>query len=131
MQVSQKRIEANRRNAKKGGRKKGVLAPHTLAKQKAEALLVAALTEHLPDVVIALTEAAKGMWVEVRKDGETVRVYREVPQVNAIRELFDRVMGKAKQPIDIPDGDDVQMTISLTGRAKEMAKKYNNEEESR
>lgn len=88
-------------------------------------MLINEASKHLPDIVVAMTEAAKGMWVEVKKNGETVRVYRKAPDVTAIREYFDRLIGKATQPIGIDTGDEeVSMTISLTGRAKELAKKY-------
>lgn len=109
-----------RENGRKGGRPKGSGNPHIKAKMAAEALLIEEAKKHIPDIVNSLVEAAKGMWVEIKRDGQTVRVYRKPAEVAAIKEFLDRIMGKAKQPIDFQE----PLVIELSKRAKEMGKKY-------
>ena len=52
-------------------------------------------------MVQALIDAATGAWTAVEKDGEIVRVYKKPPETQALKEYFDRVMGKANQQVSL------------------------------
>lgn len=90
--------EASRQNGKLGGRP---ISPKTKAKAEAEALFIREAQKHIPTMVQALIDAATGAWTAVEKDGEIVRVYKKPPETQALKEYFDRVMGKANQQVSL------------------------------
>lgn len=67
---------------KGAGRPKGALANHTLVAQEMRKRLIEAAAVHWDDIIKGLIFAAKHQ------------------DVYAIRELFDRIFGKATQPLE-------------------------------
>lgn len=81
-----------RENGKKGGRPKGSVAKSTLEALKAKEELIKAYLDNIKPINKALIEKAK--------EGD----------MQAIKELHDRVYGKAVQPIE----GDLKATLEIT-----------------
>ena len=122
--------EIARQNGKLGGRPKGSLSKKTLLKQKIEEQLMEEAQKYIPEMLQALVDAAQGMWVEVRKEGKTVRVYRKAPEVQAIKEYFDRIMGKSTQSVEVEGNLGLDLSI-LNDREAELAKRFINDNTSK
>lgn len=116
--------EISKENGKKGGRPKGSIDLLAAARKEAHAQFVKEAQKHLPEMIDALIHVAKGIIIETENDDGTTRVYSKAPDVQALREYFDRIMGKPKQDIGIEPGDDVDMTIIFTKREKELRDRY-------
>lgn len=80
-----------RENGKKGGRPKGSKASHTLEAEAAKAELVRMYIENIKPINQALIDKAL------------------TGDIQAIKELHDRVYGKAPQAITGPDGKDLKI----------------------
>ncbi len=76
--------DVSRENGKKGGRKVGSKAAHTLEAQELKKRLIKCFKKDADKIYGALIEKAK------------------TGDVQAIKELLDRVWGKAPQQIDTP-----------------------------
>lgn len=74
------------------GRKKGSLAQHTLEAQEGKALLIQMYLENIRPINQALIDKAKA------------------GDIQAIKELHDRVYNKAAQPLTGGDGGAIQIT---------------------
>ncbi len=122
--------EIARQNGRLGGRPKGSLSKKTLLKQKIEEQLIEEAQKHVPGMLQALVDAAQGVWVEVRKDGKAVRVYRKAPEVQAIKEYFDRIMGKSTQSVEVEGNLGLDLSI-LDDREAELAKRFINDNTSK
>ncbi len=81
MKVTPAKLAANRRNAQKAGRPRGSLAKHTIEAQAYREALVATIIDKMGSVIQALIDKA------INGD------------VAAIKEINDRVLGRASQPI--------------------------------
>ncbi len=84
-------IAANRENAKKAGRKKGIKANHTIEAISAKALLIRMFEEKKQPIFEALINKAA--------DGD----------LGAIKELADRVWGRASQSVELTGKDGAQL----------------------
>ena len=114
------RAESARENGKKGGRPKGSKSQGTLATEAAREHLRARLTAEIDTFVDALVSRARGVrhfnarnkktgkWELVTsagrvvaalnsEDGESGEFYTEKPDIQAIREGFDRMVGRSQQ----------------------------------
>ena len=78
--ATEAQIKANRENAKKGGRKKGLA---TIRSEQARALLAQMVFDEITPLGQRLIKAAKS------------------GNIMAMKELFDRAFGKAPQPVDL------------------------------
>lgn len=116
--------EIARENGKKGGRPKGSVSPKTKARQKAEALFIEEAAKHIPSMVDALIDTATGIYTAIEKDGQIIRVYKRKPEAQAIKEFFDRVMGKATQPIEWENPLELDITTELSKRTAQLAKPF-------
>lgn len=107
---------------KTGGKPKGYKAPSTLAKEAAKERLRQRLTAHVDDFVDALVSRSKGVryFVTRNKTGKyeivtdpdkvvsalnaeddmTGEFYTDKPDVAAIREAFERMVGQSDKPTE-------------------------------
>lgn len=85
--------KASVENGKKGGRPLGSKAPHTIQAETAKAELIRMYIENIRPINQALIDKA------VKGD------------IQAIRELHDRVWGKSPQAITGPDGKDLKIVF--------------------
>lgn len=89
-------------NGKLGGRPVG---SSTLLAQQMKEEFVRRAHADAQDLYNALVDAAKGCWVkEVDKKTGEENIYQRPPDVAALREIHDRVYGKAPQGIDLTSG---------------------------
>ncbi len=80
-------ISANKVNAKKGGRPVGAKANHTIEAETSRALLVRMFEERRTPIFNALLEKA------------------ELGDLGAVKELHDRVWGRAAQSLEVTGKD--------------------------
>ena len=115
--------KGNKEAKKKGKHKK------TIEQEKALEFLREAIRDNLPELIQNKLELAKGIWVEkvvVLKDSKgkvtrtNARVYRVAPDSDAIEDLFDRVVGKPKQLVDL--GGEFPMSVVINLTSEEVAK---------
>ena len=100
--------EASKENGKKGGRPKGSKARHTLQASALRSYIVAQVAlQKAPIVKALILKAKKG-------------------DILAIRELFDRAMGKAKEQVDITSGGK-PLPIPILGN---VSKNHRNEKDN-
>lgn len=86
-------------NGKKGGRPKGSKATHTIQAEAAKAELIKAYIKNIKPINEALIKKAT--------EGD----------IQAIRELHDRVYGKSPQAITGPEGGPIQISgVEITFR---------------
>lgn len=90
--ATEAQIRANRENAKKGGRKKGVV---TLEREKARQYIAEHIGEYMPQLFEVLIKKSV-----VDED------------VAAMRELFDRGFGRATQAIDVTTKNEAPSTLT-------------------
>lgn len=142
MPTSEKKIEANRKNAKLGGRKKGKLLPKTIEKQKTLEAFNKRVFEMADKLLNAQAAVALGSYkmititiIDGIKTVETIRddkrmqklldtgvlgedyfiVVGKLPDFKAANALLDRAYGKAKETIDLSG----EVKFSLTALAQE------------
>lgn len=81
----------------------------------------------LPSLTDAQQELAKGAYIlkPIRKDGEIIdaKVYKSKPDNTALEDIFNRILGKVKEKMDITSGgekllDYEQINALLLRRAK-------------
>lgn len=105
-----------------GGKPKGYKAPQTLEKQEQERQFRERIAQHIAPLAEALVESARGVqhmmarekdgkWTEVTdprvmervlNSGESFyKLSARKPDVNALRECFDRLFGRAAQAVDL------------------------------
>lgn len=82
---------ASQQNGRKGGRPKGAKATHTIEAERGKAELVRMYLENVRPINQALIDKAKA------------------GDIAAIKELHDRVHGKALQAITGPDGGPIKL----------------------
>ncbi len=116
---------------KTGGMQKGYKAPHTLEKLEMQRLFRERISAQFGPLADALIDKAKGVhhimarskdgkWMEVTTPeameaalnmGEGYyKIYANDPDVNALRDVLDRVMGKADQALEITVKQTREMT---------------------
>lgn len=81
--------QTSKENGKKGGRKKGSLATHTLEAQESKKVLIELFRKRETPVFTKL--------IDLAEEGDLV----------AMRELLDRVFGKAKESLDLTSGGEI------------------------
>lgn len=92
--ASEAQIRANRKNSKKGGRKKGVA---TLEAEAAKNYIAEHLRTYMPEIFSKMLDRAL--------EGD----------INHIKELFDRAWGKSRQNVGLDGGEDgKQLIIQLS-----------------
>lgn len=79
--------EVSKENGKKGGRPKGSKATHTIQAEKAKAELIKSYIENIKPINEALIEKAKS------------------GDIQAIKELHDRVYGRSINPVELTGKD--------------------------
>lgn len=117
--MSEKAIEANRKNAKKAGRPYGAVSEETRMKQEMRRMLTKVVHQRFGELVRAQVDLASGLWVEetdtkVNADGELEtnrRVYKRPPSNEALKYLLDQSVGKAKELLDLNLTDGRRITI--------------------
>lgn len=78
------------------------------------------LMPYIPGVVATLVLLARGVNVKEKGPDGTNIVYTTPPNLAAIKEIFDRTAGKARQLIDIdPGAIDMRTAVALTRAAAE------------
>lgn len=118
--MSEKAIEANRKNAKKAGRPYGAVSEETRMKQEMRRMLTKAVHARFGDLVRAQVDLAAGVWVEetdtkINAEGEIEekrRVYRRPPSNEALKYLLDQSVGKAKESLDVNLTDGRRVSIA-------------------
>jgi len=80
----------------KGGRKK---APHTISAEKAREFLIKEVVKDLEPIVRAQKDAAMGMWIEKKIDGEIVHVYQKEPELKAGEYLLNQAVGRPTETL--------------------------------
>lgn len=128
MAISEKQLLANRKNAKKAGRPKGSIDPLTRARKEAERLFIEEAEKHMPELVQALIHAAKGIVIEKENADGTTQIYAKAPDVQALKEYFDRVIGKSNQQVSLDittKGKSVQVAA-----IEQLTQEINEEEEA-
>ena len=103
MALTQKQLEANRRNAVKGGRPKGV---RSIEKEKMKDYIAQKVAEHGEEIVAVL--------LGKMREGD----------IAAIRELFDRGFGKPSQEVR----NEISGSINIHGIFAALDKKEENDE---
>lgn len=117
--MSEKAIEANRKNAKKAGRPYGAVSEETRMKQEMRRMLTKVVHQRFGELVRAQVDLASGLWVEetdtkVNADGELEtkrRVYKRPPSNEALKYLLDQSVGKAKESLDLNLTDGRRITV--------------------
>ncbi len=113
--------ERSRENGKKGGRPPGALNKITKARMAAYELFIQEASKHMSKVVVALLSSAEGVKM-LGKNG----VYRRAPDVGAIREYLDRIMGSQVKSFDIETDNDTKVTITFTKKEQELHDRFAN-----
>lgn len=113
--------QENPQKPKRGGVRPGSGRPPNEVKYKAKiAKATDIMGRMLPEAAAAVTDLATGAYVLMiqNKKGEWIkppnqniaersieygmfRVYRELPDIRAIQTMFERLMGKVAQPVDV------------------------------
>lgn len=97
MAISKKQLEANRKNAKKGGRP---VSSATLEAQMFRKALAARITAKADEWMEAIEAAALGHLVAVQdKDGKIKKIYKKAPDATAWSKAMNRAFGNPEQPI--------------------------------
>lgn len=79
--------QASIENGKKGGRRKGSKASHTLQAEAAKKIIIEKVAKAIEPLINALIKKGKA------------------GDVQAVRELFDRAFGKVPSAIELPNGN--------------------------
>ena len=104
--MEKKTIKQNGGKREGSGRKK---AKHTIASEKAREFLVNSIIESLSPIVSAQIEAAKGLSY-LGKDG---KIYTKLPDTKVGEYLLNQVAGKAKENVEVKNGNQKPMIIRL------------------
>lgn len=91
----------SRENGKKGGRP---VATPTLIKQEFRKALAQKINGEAEEWLTAISDAAKGHFIEIKQADGTVKVYRKAPNPQAWEKAMDRAFGKPDQSIDHTSG---------------------------
>ncbi len=118
--LTDKQVEASRRNGKKGGRPKGTISEQARMQQEMRKMLTAAAREVFPSLIKAQIDLAQGVYVEeivVAADhkGKTTkakrRVYQRPPSQEAVKYVMDQAIGKPKETKEIDVNDARALTL--------------------
>ena len=97
---------------KKGGPKnKGRVSPITIAKIEAREALRKMIEADTQELYAAWKDTALGHFIQVKTAQGDVKVYKKSPNGQAIKEMFDRAFGKAKQEVDVTSGGEKIVTF--------------------
>jgi hypothetical protein len=119
--ISQKQLEANRKNALLAGRP---VATPTLVKQLFKKALAERINEDLESWVTPIEDLAKGHFVEVRTAEGEVKVYKKSPDAKAWQVVMDRVFGKPEQSVDLTSKGKQLGDLTETPQMVELRQKY-------
>lgn len=112
-------IEANKENAKKGGRPKGAVSETARLQQEMRKMLTQRARKEFSGLIDAQLDLARGVYVE---EVDTVkdkkgniktkrRVYKRPPSSEAIKYLMDQAVGKPKETRDVNLTDGRRVSI--------------------
>lgn len=97
---------------KKGGpMNKGRVNPNTVAKLEAREALRKMIEADTQELYAAWKDTALGHFIQVKTAQGDVKVYKKSPNGQAIKEMFDRAFGKAKQEVDVTSGGEKIVTF--------------------
>lgn len=118
--LTDKQVEASRRNGKKGGRPKGTISEQARMQQEMRKMLTAAAREVFPSLIKAQIDLAQGVYVEEivmeptakgKKMKAKRRVYRRPPSQEAVKYVMDQAIGKPKETKEISVDDARSLTL--------------------
>ena len=98
-------------NGKKGGRPKGKVAKHTLEAEKLREFFIAKVAERVERLVPPLLDLAEGLYYEKKTDDGVVNVYKEKPDINAAKYIFDQGIGKPTETVKIRSQIELKMDL--------------------
>ncbi len=114
------------------GRKRGSKSKKTIEQEKALEFLREEIRKHFPELIQNEIELARGIWVEQlveipTKKGKPkkfrARVYRKEPDIKAIENVLDRVVGKPKTSFELESGIPATVNINIISEEVTKAKK--------
>lgn len=118
--LTEKQVEASRRNGKKGGRPKGTISEQARMQQEMRKMLTAAAREVFPSLIKAQIDLAQGVYVEEivvaadhtgKKTKAKRRVYQRPPSQEAVKYVMDQAIGKPKETKEIDVNDARALTL--------------------
>lgn len=83
------------------GRPKGKLGPERQAEIMIRAEIKKFVAEHIPQLLEAAYDSAKGHWALDKSDSDGTRVYEVSPNPKSIFGLIEHAAGKPSQPIEL------------------------------
>ena len=100
--ATEKQIEANRKNAKKAGRKKGKRSIAKIVQEKALIVLRDEVLKEWKVLIERKMDLAKGVFEikNVPREGK-VKVFSRLPDSGSLEYLFSMCVGKPKENVDI------------------------------
>lgn len=116
---------------KNGGKREGAgrkKASHTITSEARRAWLIERIHQDMPALYDAWLQTALGHVVQKEVQG-VERIYDVPPNPMALRDMFERAMGKPVQPVE----GKIDTSVDLTARAQSILAKLNaiNEEPDR
>lgn len=99
--VTQKQIEANRKNALLGGRPIGSMSEENKIRLEMRRRLTQYVNDRFEPIAEALLDVALGYYVEKEMADGTKRVYKKRPDYFALSYLLDQMIGKSEQSLKI------------------------------
>ena len=86
------------------GRPKGTKMKHTLDALEMRKYLVKRVSKELEPILTSQIELAKGLWYEKIGIDGTIKIFKEKPDINASKYLFDQAIGRAKESVELSGG---------------------------
>lgn len=103
--------EAAAMGKKGGGHNKGQHSQNTIEKIEAREALRKMIEADTQELYAAWKDTALGHFIQVKTAQGDVKVYKKSPNGQAIKEMFDRAFGKAKQEVDVTSGGEKIVTF--------------------
>lgn len=99
--TTQKQIEANKKNARKGGRPKGTRSIKRIAQERAIEVLKNKVLEEWEPLIETKIKLALGVYILKKVDGKIEHVYLEKPDSGSLEYLFSMVVGRPKENMNL------------------------------
>jgi len=90
---------------KNAGRPKGSKASHTLESEAVRKSIIKRVKKDTRPVLDALIHSALGLWYEEKMPNGGKRIYKQKPDVQAAKYLFDQVVGRPKEMQEVTGKD--------------------------